>query len=88
MFRAYCYMTVCERSVRLTSEALQEQYDADSVLLSMQTRLPNVTGGGIEQNVPGIGWVLAEEAETAVVLSRRASEFGGLGNVSNGFAHS
>ena len=85
MFRAYCYMTVCERSVRLTSEALPEQYDADSVLLSMQTRLPNVTGGGVEQNVPGIGWVLAEEAETAALCNRE--RFGGLGNVSNGFAH-
>lgn len=90
MFRAYCYLSTGFAEfglglTRLTSEPTETQETADRVLAQLQT-LPGVSGGSIEQNVPGIGWVLAEEVESAVIGLRRAeSEFGGLGNVSNGF---
>ena len=95
MFRAYCYLSTGFAEfglglTRLTAEPCETQETADRVLAQLQT-FPGVSGGSIEQNVPGIGWVLAEEVESAVIGARRAAseaEFGGLGNVSNGFAHS
>ncbi len=41
-------------------------------LLDLLVALPGMNGGGhIEQHVPGIGWVNADDAETAVICHNR-----------------
>lgn len=73
MFRAYAFLQVSLLSVRLTSESYPDYDTADAVLHSM-VHLPDVTGGDIEQHVPGIGWVIAEDVESAVICARRNEE--------------
>lgn len=68
MFRAYSYLTVNGQTHRLTTSAVETQAEADTLLSEMQAI--GTSGGDLEQHVPGIGWVLADEAETAVIANR------------------
>ena len=65
MFRAYCYFN----SVRMTSEGFAAIKTANDVLDEMIER--GATGGDIEQEVPGIGWVIASEVESTVIIRNR-----------------
>lgn len=76
MFRFYCYFNKhndATAAIALRSERFNDrglcQIALDDVLAA-----PGMTGGGIEQHVPGIGWVLADDVETAVICNRRNEE--------------
>lgn len=67
---SYCYFKGNIRrcgiaSVRLESEAVDTAGRADA-LLDELTELPGVEGGHVEQHVPGIGWVNADDADNAL----------------------
>ena len=77
MFRAYAYFEVNNLAIRMTSEAFAAASTADEVLAGMVER--GATGGDIEQEVHGIGWVLATEVESAVIIrNRHLSDCGDL----------
>lgn len=99
MFRVKFYFKVshfADDTVTMTTETRDTQAEADALFSQLQTAMGHsLTGGHVEQHVPGIGWVLADEVETVQILARRREEepsifniaghvFGGLGNVSNG----
>ena len=73
MFRAYAYLTDTSnnKSFRITTESTDTVEMADH-LLELMTGLPNCSGGGTEQFVHGIGWVLAdtETIETIETINR------------------
>lgn len=72
MFRAYIFLLVkgMDPSPRLTSSPVDTQDDA-LFLMDTMMEFPFATGGDIEQNVPGIGWVVVDEVETVQILARR-----------------
>ena len=74
-FRAHCYLHVGINTVRLTSEAIDTEAMANTVLEKMLA-MPGVSGGDLETHVPGIGWVLGgtTEAESAQICARRQEE--------------
>ena len=74
MYRAYCYYNpktpnAPETAIALRSEKYDTPEKANAALESLLA-ITGMTGGGIEQHVPGIGWVLADEVETTVYLHR------------------
>lgn len=75
-FRAVVYFQVSETvsgtgSVTLKSESFPDQAGANAVLESL-LKLPGVTGGGLEVKVPGIGWVVEDEAQAACDRAKEA----------------
>ncbi len=70
MFRAYSYLTLDDGGIhRLNGPEVETYEQADAIFTGMVEKLNN--GGGIEQHVPGIGWVLADDVETAQIIARR-----------------
>jgi hypothetical protein len=57
LFRVYVYFTSDTKTVKLTSESVEGEFLASRVLDTLLA-LPGVTGGGLEERVPDIGWVL------------------------------
>ena len=67
-YRAVCYFKALPAGIalaRLESEAVETATRADQ-LLDLLVELPGVDGGHVEQHVPGIGWVLADDAQNAI----------------------
>ena len=70
MYRAVVYYAgqrATEDGVALMSAPLETAEAANRLLLELQ-ELPGVTGGLVEAKVPGVGWVLIDEAETIAWL--------------------
>ncbi len=87
MFRVKFYYQIgllADNTVTLTSETRDTHAEADELFDQLRATTGQITGGHVEQHVPGIGWVIADEVETVQILARRREDFGGLGNVSNG----
>ncbi len=51
---------------RPTIEQANEMFDRMKAILG-----DKMTGGDLEQEVPGIGWVVADEVETAIICRNR-----------------
>lgn len=73
MFRFYAYFS--KHNDPLTAIALHSERFNDrgpcQIALDDLLTVPGITGGGIEQHVPGIGWVLADDVETATICRNR-----------------
>jgi hypothetical protein len=73
MFRAYAYFSKSHNpveSIAFRSEPFETKKLCEQTLECILATA-GFTGGGIEQLVPGIGWVLDDDVETAVICSRR-----------------
>lgn len=72
-YRAFCYLALVPgdvpNAVALRTERQADREAADRVLTALLA-LPGVTGGGLEVEVPGIGWVNDDEVETVQYLAR------------------
>jgi hypothetical protein len=74
LYRAYCYISLqidgkTSRTVRLTSEPVETEEKA-TVILGALVDLPGVSGGDLETQVPGVGWVLGGTDEAQSVAYR------------------
>ena len=75
MFRFYAYYSKTNdptASTALRSERFTDQAECQGMLDHMLA-VEGFTGGGIEQHVAGIGWVLADELDTAIIAKDRKS---------------
>lgn len=73
MFRAYSYLTIGDNTHRVHSVGVNDRAEVERLFDELATRLGN--GGGVEQHVPGIGWVLADDVESVQIVARmRASD--------------
>ncbi len=70
MFRAYCYFNppLSDVSIALSTSEYASLEEADAALGAL-LKVPGMTGGGLETKIPGIGWVLSDEADTVKWLS-------------------
>lgn len=79
MFRAYSYLVGADNNpqngVRVTTAPV-DTYETASELLDLLLAKPGFNGGDIEQEVPGIGWVVADEdhIESMMILARRRED--------------
>lgn len=61
-----------ENAITLTTQKLPDAAAADGLLESFRVAWgKSLTGAALEQHVPGIGWVNADDAETAVICHNR-----------------
>ena len=69
MWRAYCYYNPHGGSIALRSEPYDSLMLATLALESLMN-INGMTGGGIEREVLGIGWVIDEEVESIIIQHR------------------
>ncbi len=64
-----------ENAVTLASERLPDLAAANTLLETFQAAFgKSLTGSSIEQHVPGIGWVNADDVETVQIIARRREQ--------------
>lgn len=80
-YRVVIHVTVHGRQITLTSDPIESIDEADQTLDAIKSGLQfdisryndvRATGGDIQQHVPGVGWVLEDEAESTAILHRQA----------------
>lgn len=69
MFRAFVFVESSRfvRPIRVTGQHVGTWEEADGVHDYLRAALAGATGGGIEQHVPGVGWVVADQEPVASV---------------------
>lgn len=72
MYRAIIFIENPETT--LTTSAYSNSITANNVLDTLLKQIAGATGGHIEQKIPGIGWVLEDEVETAQIIARRRED--------------
>lgn len=85
MWRAKCYFSLVNdptEAVPLVSGGLSTREEADQLLCDLLV-CPQMTGGCLEREVPGVGWCLEDEVESVTYLKRLRDSDGELDAVND-----
>jgi len=82
MFRCYFYLKMpgfAQPVACRTTEHMETMKAANDAYAEIE-KLPNFTGGGIEQHIRGIGWTILNEDEDPEEAAQNAIETAQIGN--------